>query len=224
MNIIDALSREVHAANVAVGWWTDLKTGASLLETRNVGELLCLVHSEISEAFDGMGRQDDKLPHRSMFEVELADVNIRIFDIAGAKGLDLGATIEELYGVRVGFPVGTPVASNHATAMILNTIGVDVMSAHRKLWTDDGYFRCILRTHSAVSEAMEGHRKGTMSAELPGRTQFEVGLARAVALTLALGEWSDLDVGGAIVEKLAFNATRADHKVENRRAAGGKAY
>ena len=32
------------------------------------------------------------------------------------------------------------------------------------------------------------------------------------------------DLGGAIAEKLAFNATRPDHKLENRRAEGGKAY
>ena len=32
------------------------------------------------------------------------------------------------------------------------------------------------------------------------------------------------DIGGAVVEKMAYNASRADHKPENRRAAGGKAY
>jgi NTP pyrophosphatase (non-canonical NTP hydrolase) len=40
---------------------------------------------------------DDKLPHRKMAEVELADALIRIFDYAGAHGYDLqGAYTEKM--------------------------------------------------------------------------------------------------------------------------------
>ena len=65
--------------------------------TRNVGELLCLVHSEISEAMEGhrKGLMDDKLPTRSMLEVELADAVIRIFDTSGGLGLDVAGAIAE---------------------------------------------------------------------------------------------------------------------------------
>ena len=86
-----------HGAAITGGWWTDLKTGESTLETRNRGELLCLVHSEISEAMEGFRKNmmDDKLPHRKMAEVELADALIRIFDLAGACGFDLGAAMVE---------------------------------------------------------------------------------------------------------------------------------
>lgn len=38
---------------------------------------------------------DDKLPHRRMAEVELADALIRIFDYAGAFGYDLQSAFEE---------------------------------------------------------------------------------------------------------------------------------
>ena len=38
---------------------------------------------------------DDKLPHRSMLEVELADAVIRIFDMCGGLGLDLSGAIYE---------------------------------------------------------------------------------------------------------------------------------
>ena len=33
-----------------------------------------------------------------------------------------------------------------------------------------------------------------------------------------------LDLGGAMAEKLAYNQQRADHKRENRKAEGGKAF
>lgn len=87
----------MHHRNVQAGWWTDLHTGESLKNNRNVGELLCLVHSEISEAMEGhrKGLMDDKLPHRPMIEVELADAVIRILDIAGGLGLDLGGAVAE---------------------------------------------------------------------------------------------------------------------------------
>lgn len=56
-----------------------------------------LVHSEVSEAMEGHRKNlmDDKLPHRSMLEVELADAVIRIMDMCGRLGLDLGGAIEE---------------------------------------------------------------------------------------------------------------------------------
>jgi len=84
-----------HKANIS--WWEDLKTGRRLI--RNKGELLALIHSEISEALEGERKDlmDDHLPHRKMAEVELADAVIRIFDYAGGFGYDLaGALFEKL--------------------------------------------------------------------------------------------------------------------------------
>ncbi|MFN3494538.1 MAG: hypothetical protein ACK40L_08535 [Hydrogenophaga sp.] len=79
-------------------------------------------------------------------------------------------------------------------------------------------------THSEVSEAMEGHRKGLKDDKLPHRSMIEVELADAVIRICDLAGALRLDLGGAIAEKLAFNAQRADHKPEHRMAAGGKAY
>lgn len=79
-------------------------------------------------------------------------------------------------------------------------------------------------THSEVSEAMEGHRKGLADDKLPHRSMLEVELADAVIRIADLAGAMGLDLGGAIAEKLAFNAQREDHKPEARAAAGGKAY
>ena len=81
---------------------------------------------------------------------------------------------------------------------------------------------CLI--HSEISEAMEGHRKGLMDDKLPHRPMIEVELADAVIRIADLAGALGLDLGGAIAEKMAFNANRPDHKPEARAAAGGKAY
>lgn len=84
------LQRRIHEQNKMMGWWDN---------PREMGTLLCLVHSEISEAMEGERKNlmDDHLPHRSMLEVELADAVIRILDIAESRGLDvMGAIVEKV--------------------------------------------------------------------------------------------------------------------------------
>jgi len=78
--------------------------------------------------------------------------------------------------------------------------------------------------HSEISEAMEGHRKDLMDEKLRHRKAIEVELADALIRIFDLGGALSLDLGGAIVEKLAYNATREDHTLENRIKPGGKAY
>lgn len=76
-------------------WWRDLYTGEKLV--RNKAELLCLIHSEISEVLEGVRKDlpDEKLPHRKAEEVELVDALIRIFDYAGEYQLDLDGAFWE---------------------------------------------------------------------------------------------------------------------------------
>ncbi len=92
MNLND-YSKEVHAANQK--WWHDMNTGSPL--KRNKGELLMLIVSEISEAMEGERKnlQDDKLPHRKMAEVEMADALIRILDYCAGFGYDIQGAYEE---------------------------------------------------------------------------------------------------------------------------------
>lgn len=93
---IDAAIAMCHGTALECGWWTDLETGEP--KERNFGELIALVHSELSETLEGhrKGLMDDHLPNRRMEEVELADVLIRVFDLAGKYNYDLaGALLEK---------------------------------------------------------------------------------------------------------------------------------
>lgn len=81
---------------------------------------------------------------------------------------------------------------------------------------------CLI--HSEISEAMEGDRKKLMDDHIPTRFMREVELADAVIRIFDLAGGYGMDLAGAIVEKLEYNAKRADHKPENRAADGGKSY
>lgn len=120
-DLINAMVKKNHHNNLVAGWYTNInykKYADTIYELgvdaddvdnvlhklnikktygHNVPEKLALIHSEVSEALEGYRKNllDDHLQHRKMFEVELADVVIRVFDLAGAEGLDLGGAIEE---------------------------------------------------------------------------------------------------------------------------------
>ena len=80
-----------HAIAVSAGWWE---------EERNVGELLALVHSEVSEALEewrtdealAVIRTEDDKPVG--FPIELADTLIRICDLCEAVGIDLNEALK----------------------------------------------------------------------------------------------------------------------------------
>lgn len=84
---LNELAKTVHQANIK--WWQNLETGEPI--ARNKEELLALVVSEVSECLEGerKGSMDDKLPHRRMAEVEMADALIRLLDFAAGFGLRL---------------------------------------------------------------------------------------------------------------------------------------
>lgn len=78
------LATDIHQSNVDAGWWTNIETGEPL--DRNFGEMLALVHSELSECWEGMAAEpqpDHHLPDLENWHVELADANIRVYDMLG---------------------------------------------------------------------------------------------------------------------------------------------
>lgn len=88
---IKQLIKEVHDNAVAHGWWDG---------ERPFAELLCLVHSEVSEALEefrnNKGITESYTSEKGKPEgipSELADIVIRVMDICGFYGIDLEAEI-----------------------------------------------------------------------------------------------------------------------------------
>lgn len=88
---INACAAEVHRCAVEHGWWE----GGS----RNVGEILANIHSEVSEAWECWRNKDiePRLGENGKpegFESELADIVIRVLDLFAAWEVDAEAAIK----------------------------------------------------------------------------------------------------------------------------------
>lgn len=85
--VVADLAAKVHLINCKIGWWS--------AGNRNLGELLMLTVSEISEGYAAQGEMDAHLPDYPADAVELADVVIRLLDTIGAYDLATVTTLTE---------------------------------------------------------------------------------------------------------------------------------
>lgn len=82
----------------------------------------------------------------------------------------------------------------------------------------------IALMHSELSEMLEGERKNLMDSHLPHRKAAEVEMADLLIRAFDYAGAYGFDLDGAVAEKRAYNATRADHKREARMGTHGKAF
>lgn len=75
-----------------------------------------------------------------------------------------------------------------------------------------------------IAEATEGDRKDTMDDHIPQFRSVEAEMADLIIRSGDLAGAKGWNVGAAARAKLIYNATRADHKTENRVKKGGKRY
>lgn len=120
-----------HMAAWNAGWWHDIRTGKPL--DRNAGEMLMLQVSELCEAAEGLDYNlaDDKLPHRKMVEVEIADFLIRQYDYCGGLGIDLQAAVDRS----------------------------ERFEGHNEAIHRNAHTPALFQIVRHLSDAMEGHRK-----------------------------------------------------------------
>jgi hypothetical protein len=85
---LTSIQNKLHGQARDMGWHN---------KEREVGTLIALCHSELSEALEGARKDlmDDHLKERKMLEVELADCIIRILDMAGLYDLDVAGAIAD---------------------------------------------------------------------------------------------------------------------------------
>lgn len=100
---VDNFCKKIYENNIAAGWW--LRGPDGVVADRNMGELLALIHSEVSEALEGdrKGLQDDKLPQYPMVVVELVDVLIRTFDLLGHLSQKNNINISEVISAKMAY-------------------------------------------------------------------------------------------------------------------------
>lgn len=161
MKDLNDYAKQCHAANIK--WWQNPETGNPI--KRNKGELIALMHSELSECLEGERK---------------------------SKGHDC------------------PLCNSNRTIYV----GMDL--------EEGAFWDCLAcgKRHSYPPEA----NVYWMDDKLPDRKMAEVELADALIRIFDYAGAFGYDLQGAFEEKMAFNATREDHKHEARKIAGGKQF
>lgn len=189
---IQKLARMCHGISRQRGRYSNPATGEAI--ERNTGEVIALMHSEVSEAWDAFlfhpREADKKCPAHSLFSVEIADTMIRIADTIGAKKIDAMSTLQVVRGTYPALYRGAE--SQDPTSF-------------------------MMMIHGELSAALEADRKHN-------DCRLGVHLFQAMFLLAHLAWRVKIEIGEVLFAKCIYNLGRADHNIENRSKTGGKAY
>lgn len=92
MNIVS--TKDVHQCAIDKEWWD---------WERSLPELLCLLHSEVSEAFEGY-RNHIQEGEKGCLSEELADIVIRIWDMSEAFDIDIAEAVNKKHQFNLTRP------------------------------------------------------------------------------------------------------------------------
>ena len=176
MNLPD-LQREAHAIAKAHGWWD---------EGRTFGDLIALVHSELSEALEAYRekhiwadwRQLQTYPNGRPRGVasELADVVIRVADMVEHYGVDLAARI--------------------ASLSLFSRPGEGL----------DTFGDWITACHAWLSDTFRSYGSETRGIDLPGT--WLIGMGMLIECIQAMAANYGIDLDAAIEAKMEYNQSR----------------
>ena len=187
------LAIRVHEANKK--WWTNPRTGEP--ERQKLGKKLMLVVSELAECMEAVRKNlnDDKLPHLKGEVVEMADYVIRLLDIYGAEPHELDR----------------PIKGGAVSLTLVERVEDGTYNELREFVNE------ILQEDKAEIMLHMVHQVAVFS-----RFPYLNDLAFLIKMAEMYCEKFGLDLWGAFEEKMAYNAIRADHQLENRIKEGGK--
>ena len=179
------LQREAHAIAKEKGWWD---------EERTFGDLIALVHSELSEALEayrefgfvpihvrktGLGETlyERHLQKPVGVASELADVVIRVADMAEWYGVDLAARI--------------------ASLSLLSRPGEGL----------DTFGDWITACHAWLSDTFRSYGSETRGIDLPGTWLIDMGML--IKCIQAMAAHYGIDLDAAIEAKMEYNRGRS---------------
>lgn len=192
-----------HSTSKECGWWDNAdKYSEAVYEFDSliIPTKLALIHTEITEAYEywNNGENDDHLPCYPGVVVEIADTAIRICDLLGYLQTDVNAVCDI---VRKNFTFSAD--------------GIYILFSNRTMFWSCAGETIIMQLHNFIAKAMEAFRRGKWG-------EMHKSLAEALVTCELLAEIYEWPLAEVIREKVAYNATRADHKREARAAEGGK--